>query len=136
MPMVRPEQGRNVRPPSVRIDRKTLGALGEEATVRHLLLRGFRIMERNWRCRLGELDLVAMDGEQLVFVEVRTRASDAFGTGAESVDERKRLKLRQLAQAYMREKQWTLDLSVRFDVVSVRLLGPDRYEIDHIVHAF
>jgi len=118
-----------------RISRKELGALGEEAAIKHLVKLGYRILDRNWRCRLGELDAVVTDGDMLVFVEVRTRSTARFGTGAESVDTRKQMKLRQLALAYMRERAWSQEKSLRFDVVSVRRTSDGRYELDHIKHA-
>lgn len=121
------------------MDRIRLGALGEEAAVRHLMVRGYRIIERNWRCRLGEIDIIAMDGEELVIVEVRTKSRISFGTGAESVNLRKQRKLRQLALAFIHQHEQILNLSevnVRFDVISVMREEGGRLRIDHIVHAF
>lgn len=121
------------------MDRIRLGALGEEAAVRHLMVRGYRIIERNWRCRLGEIDIIAMDGEELVIVEVRTKSRISFGTGAESVNLRKQRKLRQLALTFIHQHEQILNLSevnVRFDVISVMREEGGRLRIDHIVHAF
>lgn len=121
------------------MDRIRLGALGEEAAVRHLMVRGYRIIERNWRCRLGEIDIIAMDGEELVIVEVRTKSRISFGTGAESVNLRKQRKLRQLALTFIHQHDQILNLSevnVRFDVISVMREEGGRLRIDHIVHAF
>lgn len=116
--------------------RQQLGARGEEAAVRYLVSRGYRIIERNWRCKLGEVDVLAMDGELLVVVEVRTKMSERFGTGAESVDARKQHKLRQLALTYMRMHNLSSETRLRFDVVSIRVTPKGSYEIDHIDHAF
>src|SRR5690606_9179029 len=107
--------------------------------VRHLMVRGYRIIERNWRCRLGEIDIIAMDGEELVIVEVRTKSRISFGTGAESVNLRKQRKLRQLALTFIHQHEQILNLSevnVRFDVISVMREEGGRLRIDHIVHAF
>lgn len=117
-------------------ERKRLGEAGELAAVRLLSGRGYRIIERNWRCRLGEVDVIAMHDSQLVFVEVRTRSTLRFGSGAESIDYRKQHKLRQLALTYMKEKRLTAEQSFRFDVISVRRLASGKFELDHIPNAF
>jgi putative endonuclease len=116
--------------------RKLLGEAGEVAAVRYLTGRGYRIIERNWRCRLGEIDAIAMHGSQLVFVEVRTRSTLRFGTGAESIDSRKQQKLRQLALAYLKEKRLSAEQAFRFDVVSVQRMPSGQFELDHIANAF
>jgi len=116
--------------------RKQLGQLGEQAATRYLITQGYQLLDRNWRCRLGEIDLVAAREDQIIFVEVRTRASVRFGSGAESVDRHKQQKLRQLALAYLREKRMSQEAKLRFDVVSIQVLEDGRYEIDHIKHAF
>ena len=67
-----------------------VGRYGEQCAADHLAAAGLEILARNWRCRAGELDIVARDGSQLVFVEVKTRSSLAFGTPAEAVDRRSR----------------------------------------------
>jgi len=120
-----------------RVDRRRqLGQLGEQVASRYLIAQGYRLLDRNWRCRLGEIDLVAAHADQIIFVEVRTRSGMRFGSGAESVDGHKQLRLRRLALAYLREKRLPPDAKLRFDVVSIRLLGDGRYEVDHIKHAF
>lgn len=116
--------------------RKQLGEAGEQAAVRLLTGQGYHIVERNWRCRLGEIDIIAKHGEQLVIVEVRTRSTLRFGSGAESVDSRKQQKLRQLALIYLQEKRLPKGQVIRFDVISVQLLADGKFEFDHIAHAF
>src|SRR3954451_15768526 len=74
-----------------------LGRRGEQAAADHLTELGWQILDRNWRCREGELDIVARDGTELVFVEVKTRSSLAFGAPAEAVDRVKAARIRQLA---------------------------------------
>ena len=103
-------------------DPRSLGALGEDLAVEHLRRRGYRIVERNYRCRLGEIDCVAIHGRTLVFLEVKTRASDAFGGPLEAVDARKRRRLTRLAQYYVREKG-VEGVAQRFDVVAVWMEG-------------
>jgi putative endonuclease len=100
-----------------------VGRFGEQLAAEHLEAAGLVVLARNWRCRDGELDLVARDGDELVFVEVKTRSSVAFGVPAEAVDRVKAARIRQLALLWIaaeRERRpdaaWS---SVRFDVVSV-----------------
>jgi putative endonuclease len=100
-----------------------IGRYGEQLAVAHLEAAGLVVLERNWRCREGELDVVARDGAELVFVEVKTRSSLAFGAPAEAVDRVKAARIRQLALRWItaaREREPGLSWSsVRFDVVCV-----------------
>ena len=93
------------------------GDRGEERAARFLQARGLRIVARNYRTRQGEIDLVAMDGAVLVFVEVRMRASAGFGDGAESVDHRKRRRIEAAARHYL--MRLGREPACRFDVVSL-----------------
>ena len=92
------------------------GARAERAAEEFLKSRGWRILERNYRTRLGEIDLVARDGDTVVFVEVRARSSTAFGTPQETVTREKRRRLVRTAQAYAQSRR--LDVPLRFDVVA------------------
>ncbi len=85
---------------------RRIGRLGEDLAARYLQSQGYRILERNYRCRDGEIDLVAVDGSCLVFVEVRTRRSTRFGTPEESVTPWKKDKLLRAAQSYVAERGW------------------------------
>jgi putative endonuclease len=113
-------------------DRQGLGRRGEDLAVRHLAAKGYQIVARNWRCETGELDVVAKDGEDLVFVEVRTRRGQALGTPEESVTAAKQARLIALAEAYVQTHDW--QGSWRLDFVAVemdrrgRLLRLDHYE--------
>ena len=89
----------------------------ETAALAHLQARGLRLLERNAQSRGGELDLVMLDNDMLVFVEVRYRASDVFGGGAASVDMRKRRKLVHAAQVFLMQHPQHAQASCRFDVV-------------------
>ncbi len=81
--------------------------------------RGFEVLARNWRCREGELDLVVSRGPQLVFCEVKTRSSLAYGAPVEAVTRAKQLRLRRLATRWLQEQRPAPGCDVRFDVASV-----------------
>jgi putative endonuclease len=115
--------------------RRALGALGERKASRFLRRRGLRILQRNWRCKLGELDIIARDGTTLVFVEVRTSARRYAGGPAYTVGPHKRRKLRTLAQVWLGQSAGSPE-SVRFDVVAIIKRSWLRYEIDWIKNAF
>ncbi|MGE0296839.1 YraN family protein [Pseudonocardia sp.] len=95
-----------------------LGRHGEDIAVEYLERRGLVVLDRNWRCREGELDVVCVQGERLVVCEVKTRSCTRFGEPAEAVTPRKAVKVRRAAQAWLttRGVGWT---EVRFDVVAV-----------------
>lgn len=101
-------------------DRRALGKLGEDMAAQHLQRNGYVILERNYRSREGEVDIVARDGDRLAFVEVRTRRGTAFGTPKESVTLRKQSKLTGVAQHYLQEKGY-VDVDWGIDVVAVQL---------------
>jgi putative endonuclease len=101
-------------------NRQRLGRLGEEAAVAALRSRGYRILERNVRLRRGEVDVIAEEHGDLVFVEVKARRSEAYGTPAEAVSPRKQRALAALAAAYC-SRRGLGERACRFDVVEVRL---------------
>lgn len=113
--------------------RAELGAYGEQLAVEHLVGHDFRILERNWRCRYGELDVIATDptGATLVFVEVKTRTGDGFGGVAYAVPAQKLRRLRRLASLWLadRETRWR---QLRIDVIGVRLHRGSTPEIVHL----
>lgn len=115
--------------------RGRLGASGEEAACRLLRRAGYRVLERNYRSRYGELDAVARQGGELVFVEVRTRSSDELGSGAESVGPAKQRQLVRMARAYLQDKELE-ELPCRFDVVEMAPRGEGRWEGRIIRDAF
>jgi putative endonuclease len=94
------------------------GQWAEEQSIHYLEAQGLRLMARNFRCRLGELDLIMSDGGVLVFVEVRFRRSERFGGGLESVTRAKQRKLLATARAYL-ARHAAGDTPCRFDVMSV-----------------
>jgi len=120
---------------SARIDgRHALGVAGEEAAADAYARRGFRVLARNWRCHLGELDLVLERRGLLVFCEVKTRSGAAFGGGYEAVTWAKRRKLRQLAEAFLAAER-PRSPAIRFDVASV-WLGPGGADVEIFEDAF
>jgi putative endonuclease len=100
-------------------DRLTLGLAAEERAARHLAGQGLDILLRNWRCRMGELDLVARDGDVLVIAEVRLRHGAGFGNAAASITSAKRRRIiRATRHLLMRRPEFTR-LRIRFDVVTL-----------------
>lgn len=99
--------------------RKKLGAWGEDIAAHQLEADGFRLVARNWRCRHGEIDLIAQKGELVAFVEVKTRKGRNMGAPEEALTPHKSKKLMQLAQLYIAENE--LDVDWRIDLVAVEL---------------
>ena len=97
-----------------------LGAKGEELAVRYLKKRGYRIVERNYRTRLGEIDIIAEQGDDLVFIEVKTRSDTLFGSAFESVTKQKQKQLSKVALEYI-SKEDCHNRPARFDVVAIEL---------------
>lgn len=98
--------------------RRALGAHGEALAARWYESRGYRVVARNWRCRDGELDLVLARGSLIVFCEVKTRRSNAYGSPAEAVTPAKQARIRRLAVRWLHDTD-TRAASLRFDVVGV-----------------
>lgn len=112
-----------------------LGKRGEDAAARFLVRHGYEIAARNWTCAAGEADIIARDGSDVVFVEVKTRSSPEKGAPAEAVDARKRSRYGRIATLYL-ERIGLSEASVRFDIVSVVPLTPDRAKVRHYINAF
>ena len=116
---------------------RRLGRWGEDLAAKFLVGKGYRVLDRNWKCRFGELDMVSEGEWYLCFVEVKLRLTQRFGTGAEQVDQRKREKLRITAELYLQERPAVLQ--PRFDVIEVLApngLGTKNPKIRHIEGAF
>ena len=113
--------------------RTEIGALGEQLAADHLAGLGLRIVARNWRCRYGELDLIAVDpsADAVIFVEVKTRTGDGFGGWEQAVTPQKARRLRRLAGIWLaaQDRRWA---QVRIDVVGVRIGRRRTPELTHL----
>jgi len=118
------------------LTRAEIGALGERLAADHLTGLGLRIVTRNWRCRYGELDVIAVDPDTdtVVFVEVKTRRSREAGAPEEAVDERKQKRMRRAAEIFAMRYRAD-DITMRFDVVAIDASG-ERLEIELLRNAF
>jgi len=111
--------------------RSALGAYGEALAARHLTEQGMVVLDRNWRCDLGEVDLVLREGRILVVCEVKTRSSLAYGTPIEAVTEQKAARLRRLAARWLADHEVHPD-EVRIDIVGVLVPPSGPVEVDHV----
>lgn len=110
----------------------TTGRFGEQLAARILRDEGFTILEQNWRCRHGEIDIVARDGEAIVVVEVKTRRGLGFGEPVEAVTFAKMLRLRRLAVAWLDEHPGTGARAIRVDVIGVLLRPGEPAAVRHV----
>jgi len=117
-----------------RRERKELGKRGEELALRFLKKKGYKIVERNYICKMGEMDIIAQEKDTLVFVEVKTRTSTAFGPPQLAVNSAKQMQLSKVALNFLKEKRLE-DIKARFDVVAI-VLRPSGEEIELIKDAF
>ncbi len=123
-------------PTGRRTYRQILGQKAEDIAVEFLRAQGLEILDRNFRRRLGELDIVAREGDTLVIVEVRTRADERYGGAAASVDPRKQRRLIHAAVQLLQQRRDLARLPARFDVVTVSEVGHERPRIEWLRHAF
>lgn len=113
--------------------KRLIGNRGEDLATKYLKEKGFKILTRNFKTPLGEIDIIAEDSETLVFIEVKTRTDDSFGLPFEAVDSKKRERMRRIALLYL--KNYGKERPVRFDVISVEMKDGSS-KIDHIIGAF
>ncbi len=116
------------------VGRGDLGRRGEELAEAFLSAQRYRILARNYRCRVGEIDLVAVDDDEIVFVEVRSRRAAGCGTPLESVDGRKQRQVVRVAQHFLAARGW-VDRNARFDVIGIRF-DREPPTVEHLRHAF
>jgi putative endonuclease len=116
------------------MEKKELGKKGEGKALRFLKKRGYRIIEKNYVCKMGEMDIIAKEKDTLVFIEVKTRTSTMFGPPQLAVNSSKQRQLSKVALNYLKEKQLE-DVKARFDVVAI-LLEQKGEEIELIKDAF
>ena len=122
--------------PRRRVDpRRRLGVAGEDAVARWYEHAGYEVVDRNWRCRDGELDLVVIRGDTLVFCEVKTRASSRFGAPFEAVTTTKQRRLRNLALRWLAQHD-VHRRTLRFDVASVTRTAADELAVEVLEGAF
>ena len=112
---------------------KTLGSRGEDIAADFLEKKGYKIIRRNYKTPLGEADIIVKDNNTVVFVEVKTRTSDAFGRPFEAVNYRKQEKFKKIALYYLKHNK--IESPVRFDVVSI-ISQNGKNEVNHIIEAF
>ena len=115
-------------------ERIDLGKIGEDLALRKVKRLGYKVVARNYRCPLGEIDLIAKDRGCLVFIEIKTRKGRSVGYAKEAVDERKRRQISKVALAYMKSND-CIDVKARFDVIAINIMG-DQKEIEVITNAF
>jgi len=115
--------------------RLTLGAWGEDRAAEYLCQQGMKIIERNFRTPVGEIDIIARNRKFLVFVEVKTRRSTAFGTPQEAVGARKQRQIIRTAHWYLQNNK-NLRLQPRFDVIAILCQSNAAVEVTHIQDAF
>jgi putative endonuclease len=115
-------------------DRKLTGKRGEDIAIAYLKGRGYRIVERNYKCPLGEIDIVARDGDEIVFVEVKSRKSEEFGDPQLAVGLEKQKRVSRISLTYLKEKH-LYPCNARFDVVAIKMF-PEGNTIELIQNAF
>lgn len=118
------------------MDRAELGRTAEDLAAEYLQQRGLTVLLRNYRRRNGELDVVALDGDVLVVVEVRTRSSETFGGAAASIDAWKRHKIIRATTQLLQQRRDLARRRVRFDVIVIRGAADATPEVEWIRHAF
>src|SRR5438046_1190123 len=115
------------------MNNKILGQYGEEYACRYLQDKGYTILEKNFRNKLGEIDLIAQEGKMLCFIEVKTRKSLQYGAPFEAVGNTKQHKMVQVALSYLKYKFRSTDILSRFDVVSIYRNPQGQTKIEHII---
>ena len=132
------QQSSRAKPRRSTDNRAATGRRGESAAADYLANLGYRIVERNWRCRIGEIDLIADDGGTLVFVEVRARTNPTkYGTALEAVTPLKQRQVRDVAAYYLAQRNSATSPSIRCDVVAVTFRTDGSIaELRHIPGAF
>jgi len=116
--------------------RKQLGNQGEDLALVHLEALGMQLVDRNYRWRGGEIDLIMRDGAVLVFVEVRSKSAAAHGSPLETINYKKRRQIERCARQYLAHKKVSADICCRFDAVGVLLPANGQPEIHYVRDAF
>lgn len=103
------------------LSKKDVGRYGEDNATVHIMRAGLTVLARNYRCPLGEMDIIAREGLQLVFIEVRTRSSGRCGWGEETITPQKRARLDRIASHYVKFRGYKTWPPMRFDLIAIRL---------------
>lgn len=114
---------------------KTLAMRGEEAAAQYLVKRGYEVIERDWECHAGTADIIARDGDTLVFAEVKTRTDLLSGFPSEAITKEKRQRYEKIACAYAADHKVS-DVMMRFDVLALVVLDEERLIVRHHINAF
>ena len=122
------------------MNRKSFGTDGEDLACDYLRGKKYKIISRNYRCRIGEIDIIALRRKTLVFCEVKARNNREFGEPFEAVTRHKQKRLRRLAESYLQsthnDRNIPQDLDYRFDVISIVFNQSNEFEIIHLENAF
>ena len=113
--------------------KQEIGRLGEDIAVNYLKQKGYKILDRNFECRQGEIDIIALDKEEIVFIEVKTRTSNRYGTPSEAVNKIKQKHMLQTIKYYLHIRNLN-DEFVRIDVIEV-YIRDNVYKVNHIKKA-
>ena len=118
------------------LNKKEYGSFGESRAVEYLDNKNYEVLEQNFRCRIGEIDIIAKDKENLVFIEVKTRSSIYYGLPGESVNFRKQQTIGRCAKIYLVSKKKYKDINCRFDVIEVMTECGKIGNINHYINAY
>ncbi|HYE80550.1 MAG TPA: YraN family protein [Clostridia bacterium] len=114
---------------------KVFGAFGEEIASAYLTERGYRLLDRNFSCKAGEIDIIAVHGDSIIFIEVKTRSSEKYGQPSEAVSTVKQRRMVRTALYYLQKKR-LLDYMCRFDVIEIMVDVENNHRINLIEDAF
>lgn len=115
---------------------KEVGNYGENVASLHLLKKGYSILDKNFRCKLGEIDIIAKKDSYIIFVEVKSRYGTNYGNPMEAVNYSKKYKIYKTALAYI-QKRNLIDFDFRFDIIEILLnLNNNSHSVHHIINAF
>ena len=111
-------------------NKQAIGKIGENLALKYIREAGLKLVQCNYRCALGEMDIIAAEGEVLVFIEVRTRLSGRMGWGEESITPQKKARLYRVAAQYLKYKGYDPWPPMRFDLIAIRLCPEELAESD------
>jgi putative endonuclease len=117
------------------LNNKQIGAIGEKYAAEYLKSKHYEILQMNFRCRFGEIDIITKDKEKIVFVEVKTRRSTNYGKGMEAVGFHKQQKIKKVALYYLKKNAPKFS-DIRFDVIDILIRKEHVVKIEHVENAF